>query len=318
MLVRGLCHMKDMKMNLNIYAIIVTYNGERYIEKCLNSLQESTLSVHTIVIDNLSTDNTTQIIEDKFPKVELIKSQKNLGFGKGNNIGLKKAFQANTDYVFLLNQDAYIEHDTIDKLINTHKGNTQYGILSPFHFDYSGKNIEFYFSSIINPFDCPHFINDMFFSNLNNIYEIKFVHAACWLISKDCLQTVGGFDPIFPHYSEDIDYVKRTKYYGFKIGIAPQATVYHVGTHSGLKELDKNYQLRFNFIILHLKDISHQFLGLFVTQQKMLFDQLTSAILYRRWFDIKMSFKLWSNSLLKIKSVLNSRKKCKERSAFIK
>jgi len=302
---------------MKIYVIIVTFNSEKWIYRCIDSIFTSNIDVHIIVVDNSSTDNTVSIIENKFPNIELIRSQQNLGFGKGNNIALKRAYQDDADYVLLLNQDAYIEPDTIKKIVSVQQKNPEFGIISPFHYDYEGTNIEFYFSTIIGATDCPHFINDMHFKRLHDIYEIKFVHAACWLISKECLQTVGGFDPIFPHYSEDNDYINRATYHHFKTGIVPGALVYHVGTHSALKDIDKNFQLQLNFLILHLKNIKHGLPGLFLTQQKMLFDRFTSALLYRRWADLKMNIKLWFAIVKTVSTIQNSRKICTKKGAFL-
>jgi GT2 family glycosyltransferase len=167
-----------------VFAIVVTYNGEFWISKCLDSLQNSSIPVHIIVVDNKSTDKTIEIIENEFPSVQLIKSEKNLGFGQGNNIGLRIALEENADYVFLLNQDAWIEKGTIATLIEVHRKNEDFGILSPFHLNYDGNLVEYYFSTIINPQSCPNLLNDIYFKRLNHVYVIEFIHAAAWLIYK--------------------------------------------------------------------------------------------------------------------------------------
>ncbi len=172
---------------MKIYVIVVTFNGENWIRKCLDSLRSNTIPVHIVVVDNKSTDNTIEIIKNEFHEVELIKLDENIGFGKGNNIGLRKALIENVDFVFLLNQDAWIEPDTISKLVEIQEKNQEFGILSPFHLNYEKTEIEFFFSTIINAFDCPAFINDMHFNKFKELYEIKFINAACWLISKNCL-----------------------------------------------------------------------------------------------------------------------------------
>jgi N-acetylglucosaminyl-diphospho-decaprenol L-rhamnosyltransferase len=98
---------------VKVVVIIVTYNGAGWIEKCLNSLRNSSLNTDVIVIDNASTDETVSLIENLYPEVELVKRANNLGFGQANNIGLRMALDQNADFVFLLNQDAWIDQDTI-------------------------------------------------------------------------------------------------------------------------------------------------------------------------------------------------------------
>lgn len=72
----------------SVISIVITYNGEKWVDACFSSLTNAKLSNHTILaVDNGSTDRTIQILEDKFPSVKIIKNKSNLGFGKANNIG---------------------------------------------------------------------------------------------------------------------------------------------------------------------------------------------------------------------------------------
>lgn len=99
----------------NLFVIIVTYNGEKWIDKCLSSVYKSTIPLTTIVIDNKSSDNTVQYIKTNFPMVILFEYQNNLGFGKANNIGIEYALKNNADYIYLLNQDAWVDPNTFRK-----------------------------------------------------------------------------------------------------------------------------------------------------------------------------------------------------------
>jgi GT2 family glycosyltransferase len=258
---------------------------------------------------------TTKIVEKEFENVRLIKLKKNLGFGKANNIGLKIALEEDAEYVFLLNQDAYIKKNTIEKLIKIQNKYPKFGILSPFHLDYSGENIEFYFSTIINPFDCPGFINDMYLKNYKDVYEINFVHAACWLISKECLQTVGGFDPLFNHYGEDNDYVNRAYFHNFKIGVVSDTFVFHKGTNKSFDENDLN--INYSRILLHYKQINHKLFGLIITNFKFFFDNITSSILYRQFRKMFILNRLFFRFLFLLPSIIKHRKISKGQKAFL-
>lgn len=89
-----------------VYVIIATYNGKKWINSCFSSIYNSTVPLNTIVVDNGSTDGTQNIIREQFPKVNIIQSKTNIGFGQANNLGIKKAYDSGADYIFLLNQDA--------------------------------------------------------------------------------------------------------------------------------------------------------------------------------------------------------------------
>lgn len=102
---------------LKIWTIIVTFNGEKWIGKCLNSLLNSSVHTNITVIDNMSSDRTLPIIKGSYPEVYLIENQKNWGFGKANNTGIRLALQHDADFVFLINQDAWIEPDVIKHLM---------------------------------------------------------------------------------------------------------------------------------------------------------------------------------------------------------
>ena len=103
-----------------ILIVIVTYNAMRWIDKCLSSVNCSNVQSDIFVVDNCSTDGTPDYIAQHYPDAILIRSPKNLMFGKGNNVGLRYALENGYDYVYLLNQDAWLMPDTLGKLVETH------------------------------------------------------------------------------------------------------------------------------------------------------------------------------------------------------
>lgn len=212
---------------MKIFVIIVTYKGHRWYKRCFDSLRQSKIPIHTIVVDNASNDGTIQYIEKNYPEIILIKSDKNLGFGQGNNLGIRYALEKNVDYVLLLNQDAWIEPNSIAEIINISTNNPEYGILGPMLIDSTKNSIspkfEAYFQGILEPL----FIEDLYFHHIKNVYPIKMLPAAVWLIPRKILLKVGGFDPIFYHYGEDDHYVQRVKYFGYKVGFCPKVKVVH-------------------------------------------------------------------------------------------
>lgn len=214
----------------NIYAIVVTYNGIEWIERCLNSLINSTLLPKIIVIDNGSTDATITFIKENYKTVNLIESKINLGFGQANSIGLKLAMKNHCDYAFLLNQDAWLENEhTLLSLVNAFETKPNFGILSPLHLNGQGTALDLYFADYLQQSEMGNITPAQILNQNkpNSIINTTFVNAAAWLISATCIKKIGGFDPIFFHYGEDRNYTQRTLYYGFKIGVCPQAIILH-------------------------------------------------------------------------------------------
>lgn len=180
------------------------------------------------VVDNGSTDGTQAYIQERFPEVLFIQSEKNLGFGKANNIGLQYALDNGYDYVYLLNQDAWIENDTIERLVSLSINNPGYGILSPFQMSNGLKLIDKNFASVVLSSDsCPFFMNELYNHEMRDVYNVKGVMAAHWFMTRNCLLKVGGFSPSFPHYGEDDNYIDRLFFKGLKVGIVPSLRVVH-------------------------------------------------------------------------------------------
>jgi GT2 family glycosyltransferase len=207
-----------------VYIIIVTYNGMKWLARCL----ESTKPYPVIVVDNNSTDGTIDFIKSHHPEIILFEQKENLGFGQANNIGISYALKEGADYVFLLNQDAYLGENCIKELVAVERKNQNFGILSPIHLNGQGNRLDKNFASFVLHRSNFNFYSDLILSkSLQSIYQVDFVNAAGWLVSKTCLKKVGGFDPIFFHYGEDENLCQRLKYHGFRIGICPNVFLLH-------------------------------------------------------------------------------------------
>lgn len=208
--------------------VIVTYNGMKWIDNCLNSILNSSIPVSIIVVDNCSSDGTIEFIKTNFHDVFLLEQNDNIGFGKANNIGISLAMKNGADYVFLLNQDAWVEINTLEKLIKAHQKEPEFGIVSPMHLNGKGDALDYNFSNFINPPICKNIYSDIFLNTVHDkIYEVQFVNAAAWLVTKKCIDTVGGFNPSFFHYAEDDNYIQRLKYHNLNVGVVPNAIVFH-------------------------------------------------------------------------------------------
>ena len=209
----------------SVFAIVVTYNGMKWVDRCIGSLFDSSQPVRVIVIDNASTDGCADYIESHFPQTHLIRSDKNLGFAKANNIGIRYAIDNGADFVFLLNQDAWLgSSTTLTELLQSFEDNESVGIVSPMHMNGEGDALDWNFSTNLPEI----FISDMFLNKLKRDYSADYINAAAWLISRHCISVVGGFDTnLFVHYGEDIDYVHRIHYFGFTLCVNTKCVVYH-------------------------------------------------------------------------------------------
>ena len=242
---------------IKIFVIVVTYKGGQWYDRCFTSLRESTIPVQTIVVDNASNDGTVECIREHYPEIHLIESKENLGFGKGNNIGMRYALDHDCDYVFLLNQDAWVEPNTFEKQIDIHLKHPEYGILSPIHLNVEKAGIE---RDLIDYLDDKQItekslFEDLYFGRIKEVYNTKYVNAAAWLLPRKTLEVVGGFDPIFSHYGEDDNYMHRVLFHKMKIGICPHCVVVH-DTERRITASDKKVQTYTSSLLAEVTNIN--------------------------------------------------------------
>lgn len=213
---------------MKLLVVIVTYNAMQWAERCFSSLKNSTVPPDIFVVDNGSTDGTQAFIKAHYPEVMFHQSEENLGFGKANNMGLQYALDHNYDYVYLLNQDAWVMDDTFERLIDISKKHPEYGILSPFQMNADMQHIDRNFvANVLAWKSNPNIVNDMYNQKLGEVYPVSGVMAAHWFMPIKTIRNVGGFSPSFPHYGEDDNYIDRLHFWGLIVGVIPSLKVVH-------------------------------------------------------------------------------------------
>lgn len=241
---------------MKVFPIVITYKGHRWYDRCFSSLCQSTIPVQTVVVDNASNDGTMEYLKEHFPEIHLIGSQENLGFGRANNIAMRYALDKGCNYVFLLNQDAWIEPDTLEQLINIAERHPEYGIIGPVQVNAEKtKVIGGVIQCLINPDNVnKQMFSDFVMGTIEEVYPVAEINAAAWLLPRKTLETVGGFDPIFLHYGEDWNYLSRVLYHKLKVGLTPHIHVVHDCVEQ--VERPKGYTMEFNkWLLLRASDL---------------------------------------------------------------
>lgn len=224
-----------------VYTIIVTYNAMKWISKCIRCLKESTIHTDIIVVDNCSTDETVEYISTAFQDVIIIQNKKNRGFGQANNQGLEYAYKHSGTHFFLCNQDLYVKPDAIEKMVNI-QNEYDLCVVSPIQMNGSFSMIDggFYNSFIQNPYNLE-FVSDIITSTAKDYYAVSYVPAAAWMLTRNTLETIGGFDPLFFHYGEDNHYSSRLIYHKKIMAVVPSAIVAHDREFKGNINAFKKY-----------------------------------------------------------------------------
>lgn len=214
-------------MNTNVYCIIVTYNAMKWVDKCLTSLRESKTQIIPVIIDNCSKDDTVIYVKEHYPEAHLIINNDNRGFGQANNQGIEWAYKQGATHFFLLNQDAWILNDAVTKAISIQE-KYDIDIAVPVHLNGTERAFDFGFNNYINAKDIKKkMLEDVLLCKLEDYYEVPFVNAAGWIISRKTIEIVGGFDPIFFHYGEDRNYEQRIHFHKKRFCVIPYAFMVH-------------------------------------------------------------------------------------------
>lgn len=213
---------------MNVCTVIVTYNGDAWIGSALQSLRDSSQAGAVVVVDNASSDTTCALIRHDFPEVVLIEAGANLGFGRGNNLGIEHALRTGADAIFLLNQDARVTPDAIARLVAFLQAEPGFDIVSPLHCSPDLDHVDPNTQSAYLQRHAPGYLSDACLGRVQPHYAIRGINAAAWLLRADVFRRVGGFDPLFFMYGEDDDLIERFAHHGLRTALLPAARILHL------------------------------------------------------------------------------------------
>lgn len=228
--------------DIYISIITVNYNGMNDTCHMIDSLMQhlSKVSYEIIIVDNASLKDEITEIQAKYKNIHCIKSDSNLGFAGGNNLGI---MQAKGKYVLLLNNDTYINDDSLLILAEFLDSNTTVGAVSP--------KIKFADSNIIQFAGYTDLSQVTLRNSLIGFGETDlgqydtpakspFLHGAAMMLRRDIIKKVGLMPEIYFLYYEELDWCELIKKNGFELWYNPQAVVFHkesrsVGQNSPLR-----------------------------------------------------------------------------------
>ncbi|HNV96711.1 MAG TPA: glycosyltransferase family 2 protein [bacterium] len=226
---------------------LVTWNGEKYIKHCINSILQQTFKNYEVnIFDNNSNDSTIEIIEHNFPQFKIFKNKENIGFAPAHN---KLFAWAKSDYILCLNQDIIMEPNFLENAFNfldNNKNKNQIGVIAPklFHWEFNNEdpyNADKYGkTNIIDTCGFEVFKNHKVIdigqleennNEFNQVKEVFGTSAACPIYSKKALESIKinneYFDEDFFTYKEDVDLAFRMKLAGYKCYFLPNVIAYH-------------------------------------------------------------------------------------------
>ncbi|SHF40928.1 hypothetical protein SAMN05444405_10887 [Bacteroides luti] len=223
-----------MKNLPELSIITINYNGMKDTGELIKSLQEHvSFPYEIIVVDNASKINEAVLLQEKYPYIISIRSERNLGFSGGNNLGISKA---KGKYIFLLNNDTFIEENTFHYLIKRLESAPQIGAVSPkIKFAIPSRNIQFAGYIPLSPITLR---NDLIgFKEVDNgqfdtPIRTPYCHGAAMMVKKEVLEKVGYMPEIYFLYYEELDWSTQIEKAGYELWYEPHCTVYHKESQS--------------------------------------------------------------------------------------
>jgi N-acetylglucosaminyl-diphospho-decaprenol L-rhamnosyltransferase len=225
----------------DVSVVVVTWNALPWLEQCLESVRGR----EVVVVDHGSTDGTVAFVRERFPDVRVIE-QENKGMGGGNNAGMRAV---DGRYFFLLNSDAWVVGDALDRLVEFADAHPEAAIVGPKLLNTDGTlqrsvrgeptlwrlATEYLFirklaprSRRLNPLYRGDFDHD-------RVAEVDWLFGPALLVRREAADAVGLFDEDFFMFSEEVDWMTRFRRAGWKVLFFPNAEVVHVGgaSHGG-------------------------------------------------------------------------------------
>lgn len=239
--------MQKRPYSKNVSIVIVTHNSANVIGKCLESIPDG---IKTYVVDNASSDDTKKIVK-KFPKVTLIESDNNVGFGCANNIALEKI---DSEFALLLNPDAVLQADSIENMVAVANNYENAAIVAPMLYYENGELQHSYKLSVFerekrkSTYIQPS--GDLCAESLS---------GAVMLLRMECFKGKEFFDKNIFLFYEDDDICLQAKKNGYSLVLTPSAKVMHLmgaSTPPSLKYIYlKNYHMMWSRLYLERKYI---------------------------------------------------------------
>jgi GT2 family glycosyltransferase len=245
----------------DVSIVVVSYNACEHLERCLEAVTDGPWEV--IVVDNASTDGSVELVRQRFPSVRLIELAENVGFGAGNNAGIRTA---SGRYFLLLNSDAWPVDDAIERLVTFADDHRDAAVVGPRLLNPDGSlqrsvrgfptlwrlATEYFFLRKLAP--RTQALNAFYGGRFDHrsVREADWLYGACLLVRSEAAAEVGLFDEDFFLFSEETDWCYRFGAAGWKVLFFPGAEVVHIGgaSHGGT-QFRENLRSHLRFLAKH-------------------------------------------------------------------
>jgi len=268
----------------SVSMVIVTHNSGEFLEKCLESIFNSDYPLkESIIVDNASADGSIEKTRKRFPKIEVIQNQDNLGFSRAANKGIKAA---SSSLIVLINPDTIVDKSWLKELVQASKRHPRSAFFQP---KIMLLNRPGYINSAGNLIHIVGFgicrgLGEYDHGQYGSEVEVSFASGACVLVRRDAVREIGMCDELFFMYMDDLDWGWRGKMFGWESIYVPSSIIHHEWGKALEVPSEKFYYLELGRLIALIKNLT--FRSLIVLSPILVFCEvavMVNAIL-SRWF----------------------------------
>lgn len=224
--------MAEAKAPPHVAFVILSWNGREDTLACLESIRHVRWDrLTTIVVDNGSTDGTTQAVSDRFPGTVVVRSEENLGACGGNNLGIRRAQELGADYVLVLNNDTEVDPGLVEALVAEAERRPEVGALCPLIYYDDPPDTIWYAGAEYDPRKGYNGrltgYRETDTGQYSTVREITQVSTTAVLIPRHVLEDVGLVDETLFIHIEDIEWSLRMRRAGYRLYYVPEAKLWH-------------------------------------------------------------------------------------------
>ena len=241
-----------------VTAVILTYEAERFVERCLGSLRSvdaTGVDLEIVVVDNGSRDGTIALVRERFPEVTVVENGRNLGFAEGNNVGIRRALERGVEFVYLLNPDTEVAPGFLREALEVAQARPDDGAVQSLLLLADERDL------VNSAGNAVHFLGLGYCTRFREPAasipdapaEIAFASGACVLLRASALREAGLLDGALFLYQEDLDLGWRMRLAGWGAVLAPRSVVFHEYAFS--RNPEKYYFLERNRALVLLKNL---------------------------------------------------------------
>ncbi len=238
-------------MKIEVSIITINYNGLEDTCALIETIPFND-NMEVIVVDNASNNQEAETIAKRYPQVKVIRSDRNLGFAGGNNLGIQAA---QGKYLFLINNDTIFKDFNIQALIDRVESSPNISIVCPkIRFAWDNNLIQFTGYSRLSTITIRNYaigFNEFDHGQYNNAHATPYAHGAAMFIRRDIINKVGLMPECYFLYYEELDWSMMFTRADYQIWYEPKCTIYHKESQAtGLNSPLRTYYLTRNRLLL--------------------------------------------------------------------